>query len=291
MTLNEFAKTYKADCHTDLGALMWHPTMESIRAAGQRKVDIHFVMLMTRGMVTMRIGDREHVVTPHCYVDTVGCLDSVEMVDASADADGYVLLTTERFVKHAFRNRFPFEPEYLEYQRRNPVTLIEARAAIMLADAFGSLERTIYDCDNIHRDALITCRSAALFMEISNHFARLVCPGQWQACVSSRKLHIFKSLMELLKSNARCHHSVEFYASKLCITPQYLGRVVFELTGKPASPTVSSAVVAEIKYLLADSSLSMKDIVAAMSFSDQAVFTKFFKRHTGLTPKQYRNGA
>lgn len=28
MTLNEFAKTYKADCHTDLGALMWHPTME-----------------------------------------------------------------------------------------------------------------------------------------------------------------------------------------------------------------------------------------------------------------------
>jgi hypothetical protein len=108
MTLNEFAKTYKADCHTDLGALMWHPTMESIRAAGQRKVDIHFVMLMTRGMVTMRIGDREHMVTTHCYVDTVGCLDSVEMVDASADADGYVLLTTERFVKHVFRNRFPF---------------------------------------------------------------------------------------------------------------------------------------------------------------------------------------
>lgn len=291
MTLNEFAKTDKADCHTDLGALMWHPTMESIRAAEQRKVDIHFVMLMTRGMVTMRIGDREHVVTPHCYVDTVGCLDSVEMVDASADADGYVLLTTERFVKHVFRNRFPFEPEYLEYQRRNHVTLIEARAAMMLADAFGSLERTIYDCDNIHRDALITCRSAALFMEISNHFARLVCPGQWQACVSNRKLHIFKSLMELLKSNARCHHSVEFYASKLCITPQYLGRVVFELTGKLASATVSSAVVAEIKYLLADSSLSMKDIVAAMSFSYQAVFTKFFKRHTGLTPKQYRNGA
>lgn len=67
--------------------------------------------------------------------------------------------------------------------------------------------------------------------------------------------------------------------------------MVFELTGKPASATISSAVVAEIKYLLADSSLSMKDIVAAMSFSDQAVFTKFFKRHTGLTPKQYRNGA
>lgn len=288
MTLDEFSQTYGACSTSALGAAVWRLDGRRIAEAGARVVDLHFIMLVTRGWMSLRIDCREATVTAGCYVDSAGCHDTTEITAASADVDGYALVTTEEFLARVFKNRLPFETEYLELVRRRPVLLLDGRQAGVVAEAFGSLGHSMADRANIHASALVAVKTAALFYEISNCFMQRAAYDGRQA-VTDRMTAVFMRFIELVRRNATRRRDVAFYASELCITPQYLNKIVNAVSDKTASYMINMAVTAEIKELLADPGLALKDIVRRMDFADQAVFTKFFKRQTGMTPMQYRN--
>ena len=48
-------------------------------------------------------------------------------------------------------------------------------------------------------------------------------------------------------------------------------------------------IMLDAKNLLKYSAMPIKEIVYRFSFSNQTVFYKFFKKHTGMTPTEYRN--
>lgn len=100
--------------------------------------------------------------------------------------------------------------------------------------------------------------------------------------ITSRFLH-------LLQSNTKRERSLQFYAGQLAVTPGYLARVVKQVTGNTAGELIDNAVIIEAKLLLANPSLSIAQIAQHMEFSDQSVFGRFFKHHTGVTPTNYRS--
>ena len=73
-------------------------------------------------------------------------------------------------------------------------------------------------------------------------------------------------------------HGVGFYASELCVTTQYLGRIVRQFTGKTVYHWICEALVREIAQLLSDTDASLQEIADQLHFSDQAVMSKMFKR-------------
>ncbi len=82
---------------------------------------------------------------------------------------------------------------------------------------------------------------------------------------------------------------VIFYADKLCITPKYLSSIVKQVTGKSANDWINGYVIREtISILRTDKHMTMKELSRYMGFPDQATFSKFFKKHTGYTPSEYR---
>lgn len=60
----------------------------------------------------------------------------------------------------------------------------------------------------------------------------------------------FQHFLELLLTHSKSEHGVNFYAEKLCITPQYLSLILKELTGKSASKWIDEALLMEAKVLL-----------------------------------------
>ena len=98
--------------------------------------------------------------------------------------------------------------------------------------------------------------------------------------------------MQFLKLVAEHHHTertVLFYADKMCLTPKYLSKLVKSATGRSAPEWIDSYVILEIKNMLKYSDMPIKEIAARMNFSNQSVFHKYFRAHTGMTPAQYRN--
>ncbi len=59
-------------------------------------------------------------------------------------------------------------------------------------------------------------------------------------------------------------------------------------TGKTFAHHLTSIRVSEAKRLLVDTNLSLREISERCGFSDQSYFTKVFRKHINLTPRQFR---
>ena len=86
-------------------------------------------------------------------------------------------------------------------------------------------------------------------------------------------------------------HVVSFYAEQLYITPQYLSLILKELTGRSANKWIDEALMQEAKILLKAPQATVQQVAVALHFSDQSTFGKFFKKHAGMSPMEYRKNS
>jgi AraC-like DNA-binding protein len=105
---------------------------------------------------------------------------------------------------------------------------------------------------------------------------------------STRRMDLLNSFLKLLAVHFKVERSVQFYAEKIFISPKHLTKVVKEETGKSVGQLVNEMVIAEAKILLDTSSLTVGNVATELNFSNQFFFSKFFKKHSGLTPSQFR---
>lgn len=80
-----------------------------------------------------------------------------------------------------------------------------------------------------------------------------------------------------------------FYAGLQGMTPKYLASLVRKATAIPATEWVVRAVILEAKMLLKTTRLTVQQVSAELHFPDQASFGKYFKKATGLTPREFRS--
>ena len=120
------------------------------------------------------------------------------------------------------------------------------------------------------------------------HFHKTVSREGAPVPLNSNKENIAFRFAMLVYEHYKQHKEMAFYADKLCITPQYLTRVVQEVNGQSARELLAGHVVLEVKALLRDANLEIKDIVRQTGFSNQSSLSRFFRRHTGMSPTEYR---
>jgi AraC family transcriptional regulator, transcriptional activator of pobA len=104
----------------------------------------------------------------------------------------------------------------------------------------------------------------------------------------SRKENLVVQFVNLVRHQFKEQRSVQQYAYQLNITPKYLTEAVKEITGKTAGEIIDDHVLLEAKLYLHNPEYSISQIADELNFSDQSFFGKFFKRFTGLSPKEYR---
>lgn len=100
-------------------------------------------------------------------------------------------------------------------------------------------------------------------------------------------IHIDK-FMKLVESHLKEQHSVQYYADKLCITPNYLNEIVTSTKGISAKQYIRNKVMDEAKRLLTYTDSSISDIAFELHFSTVSYFIRSFRQHTRETPLLYR---
>jgi AraC-like DNA-binding protein len=98
-----------------------------------------------------------------------------------------------------------------------------------------------------------------------------------------------KKLMNLVDQHYQEHQPVSFYADQLHTTPKQLNDSCKRATGKTTSELIQERVLLEARRLLVHSDLSVTQVAAALGYFDNAYFFRFFKKHTGQTPEQFRS--
>ena len=89
----------------------------------------------------------------------------------------------------------------------------------------------------------------------------------------------------------RDHRDVGFYAAKVCLTPKHFSTVVRQETGHTAAWWIHRQVVSEAKNLLTmRPDLNIQAVADQLGFADQATFSRYFHRETGISPTEFREG-
>jgi AraC family transcriptional activator of pobA len=83
--------------------------------------------------------------------------------------------------------------------------------------------------------------------------------------------------------------SVRYYAAELNVTPNHLNKSVKTTLGRSASALIDEMLILEAKVLMQKRNMSVSEIAFETGFEDVSYFGRFFKKHTGFAPTEYRN--
>lgn len=84
--------------------------------------------------------------------------------------------------------------------------------------------------------------------------------------------------------------SLDDVSREVDISPYYFSKIFKEATGENFIEYVTNIRISKAKELLQNSELSMKEICAAVGYSDPNYFSRTFKKNVGVTPTEFKEG-
>jgi AraC-like DNA-binding protein len=204
----------------------------------------------------------------------------------SPDFKGYNLIVSRDFLSESLGNNRTLPSEVIASKRRRPAQSLQTEEVALLKDPIKRLIYYIGQTGNGFQRNLIMSQFLILMMEMGNINLNKTAGGK-SVRITHRE-QIVSRFFELLSLHAKEKHEVTFYAKELCITPEYLSRIVKVFSGKTVNKWISAALMTEAKILLRNPSLSVQQIADLLYFSDQSSFGKFFKKHSEISPLEYR---
>lgn len=97
-----------------------------------------------------------------------------------------------------------------------------------------------------------------------------------------------EKVKEYVASHLYEHISVAEIAENLGMNASYLNSSFKQQTGKCITDYIQTKKIEQAKMMLTSSEDPLSDIWTELGYYDQSHFSKIFKKHTGLTPKQFR---
>lgn len=110
-----------------------------------------------------------------------------------------------------------------------------------------------------------------------------------QSRQATRGTLVYNRFMDLLATNYAAQHEVQFYAKELCMTPKYFSKIITDVTGRGANSWINEYIINKAKNMLRTRpDLSLQRIGYLLGFPEQASFTRFFHKQTGVSPRNFR---
>lgn len=93
---------------------------------------------------------------------------------------------------------------------------------------------------------------------------------------------------DLVAEHGARERNVGFYAEQMHLSPNHLSALVRKQTGRSVMQWINERTVLQAKVLLRHTDRTISDIAFELNFTETTLFSRFFRRETGLTPKDYR---
>lgn len=169
---------------------------------------------------------------------------------------------------------------------RNPVLSLVEEDIEILVECITSIRNQILRKGHLYHLELIQNALIKFYLELDNVLDQKKPVGQ--VTIPTRQDLKLREFITLLMNHFKEEHQVAFYAEALHITPQYLTLLVKRQTGKTVNSFIYELIYSEARNLLLATDLSVQEIASKLNFADQASFSKFFKRHAGISPQIFR---
>lgn len=246
------------------------------------KVESAVILFCRQGKARITIDLLEYKIVPHTFIFLLPN-NIVEISAVSEDLQvTYFACSDNMFLEATFR----FNPQFFRFIKENPCkefpsSHIEPIEGLMKAAA------TVYaDPNHCFRNEIVKNLFQIWLMDLYDKVRRRFTPGEEES--RNRQEEVLKKFIPLIHTYCTSEREVQFYANRLCISTKYLSDITNAIIGKPAKKLIDEFVLLEIKVLLQNTDLPVQTIGERLNFPDQSYFGRYFKRHTGISPSEYR---
>ena len=145
---------------------------------------------------------------------------------------------------------------------------------------------TEYESEEDSSDEILRSYLQILIIKACRIFKRVY---KLENASEERSVALVRAYRKLIEQYFHTHHSVNAYASMLHISANHLSTTVKSELGKSASELIHDRIILECKRLLYHSGKSAKEISYKLGFSDPSYFSRYFKKHVGVSPNVFRD--
>ncbi len=193
----------------------------------------------------------------------------------------YVLFSSAFMEKNTFNSRLHLN----QFMQKSPVVHLSEEVGAL----YKNMIQLMMDASNCEPPMLSSPKMVHIFnllqtcyFEFQNDKNTIIRP-------QDRKQEIYQTYIKMVLEHYQEWHHVAQYAEAMHITLPHLCSTIKTVSGKTAGDLIIDALLTDAKAQIKITNLQIKEIAANLGFENVAFFNRFFKSHTGLTPKNYRN--
>lgn len=238
-------------------------------------------IIVTQGTAKVDINLISHDIKAPCLI-TIRSTQIIQPKFISADFRATAIVMSKRFRENMFI-----------FLNGTPLYTISSRHSVVqipteTLPAYVDFVKTVR---NIMQDVHNPYASKALMFETVGFIYKTVykCYEPYSNEIVSRQGRMSDRFLALVQDHFRSERFLDFYAKKMEVTPKHLSRTVKSQTGYTAVEWIERFVILEAKVLLKSSNLNIQQIADELNFPSQSFFGKYFKKLTGMSPKEFRN--
>jgi AraC-like DNA-binding protein len=106
--------------------------------------------------------------------------------------------------------------------------------------------------------------------------------------VPNAQMETIREYNILVESHFKEYHQVKEYANLLFKSPKTLSNIFSKYIGKSPLAVINERILLEAKRLLLYSTKATDEIAYELGYKDAAHFSKFFKKHEGVSPSAFK---
>ena len=150
----------------------------------------------------------------------------------------------------------------------------------------------------VHPDALFRDQAAHRAMRKATE--SLYDMMRWQSAFINKAIDFIRELEkgrpliekaeQFVKANYAANITRNEVAEHVCLTPEYFAKLYKKETGNSIKHFINACRIGQAKRLLKPGGLSVSEIATNVGFDNISYFSTVFKKHTGVTPNEYKAG-
>lgn len=249
------------------------------------RLDAFSIFLVRSGEVDVTIDNTTYHLSDNFLLDIMD-LHVIRGMHFSSDFLGYHLIIERNLFGEIMLNSRRMPAAYIASRLSRPVLKLSEEDGELLENCFHRIEQNIDRTKHAWQRDLVLNELRGFCLEMNNIIYQAN-REQVNLNPSNKDLLLFL-FIQLLNNHCKEEHSVTFYARELCITPEYLSRILKSFSGKTVNKWIAEALMREAEIYLRNPDFTIQQISDMLNFSDQSAFGKFFKKHKGVSPLQYR---
>lgn len=248
------------------------------------RVDFYHLLIITEGSGQHHIDFKSY---PFLEGDILFIApNQVHAFEINRHVEGTILLFTESFIlKNINQTQFAALNTLFNYHTTSPLMKKAYNEKSDIRADVTALHAEYCQPHNAISEEILRLQLNLLLLKLARNKNILTQPiehAEWK--------EIFAQFRKVLERGYTTTRNASDFAKQIGVSYKHLNTICKSVVGSTAKEFIDAYVVLEIKRHIAMYSPATKELAVQTGFDEPTNLVKFFKRHTGLTPRMFMIG-